>query len=97
MVEKWKESYIDITSGRVFFIFRKQYLLSEFQHFCFTMSYFLYIIFHISQVVDNEVVKYIPPEKFYPVVSPKPPLQVKRRHGCLVVGAESIDPQLVCN
>lgn len=39
----------------------------------------------------------MPPEKFYPVVSRKPPLQIKRRLGCLVVGAENIDPQWVHN
>ncbi|XP_050464579.1 39S ribosomal protein L3, mitochondrial [Cataglyphis hispanica] len=48
----------------------------------------------LLQVVDNEVVKYIPPEKFYPVKS-KPPLQIKRRLGCLVVGAENIDPRSI--
>lgn len=50
----------------------------------------------LLQIVDNEVVKYIPPEKFYPVKSRKPrPIQIKRRLGCLVVGAENIDPQLL--
>lgn len=39
----------------------------------------------------------MPPEKFYPVKSCKPPLQIKRRLGCLVVGAENIDPQWVHN
>ncbi|XP_014478809.1 PREDICTED: 39S ribosomal protein L3, mitochondrial-like [Dinoponera quadriceps] len=48
----------------------------------------------LLQVVDNEVVKYIPPEKFYPVIGKKP-IQIKKRLGCLVVGAENIDPQLI--
>ncbi|XP_032678492.1 39S ribosomal protein L3, mitochondrial [Odontomachus brunneus] len=48
----------------------------------------------LLQIVDNEVVKYIPPEKFYPVIGKKP-IQIKHRLGCLVVGAESINPQLV--
>ncbi|XP_018350110.1 PREDICTED: 39S ribosomal protein L3, mitochondrial [Trachymyrmex septentrionalis] len=49
----------------------------------------------LLQVVDNEIVKYIPPEKFFPVKSKKPAIQIKNRCGCLVVGAENIDPQLV--
>lgn len=61
-------------------------------------SLYLLYMSYFSQIVDNEVVKYIPPEKFYPVKSRKPrPIQVKRRLGCLVVGAENIDPQLVCS
>ncbi|XP_012234007.1 large ribosomal subunit protein uL3m [Linepithema humile] len=49
----------------------------------------------LLQIVDNEVVKYIPPEKFNPVISSKPAIQIKNRLGCLVVGAENINPQLV--
>ncbi|XP_011865764.1 PREDICTED: 39S ribosomal protein L3, mitochondrial [Vollenhovia emeryi] len=49
----------------------------------------------LLQIVDNEVVKYIPPEQFFPVKSRTPTRQVKNRRGCLVVGAENIDPQLV--
>ncbi|XP_072743676.1 large ribosomal subunit protein uL3m [Anoplolepis gracilipes] len=49
----------------------------------------------LLQIVDNEVVKYMPPEKFYPIKSRKPPIQIKRRLGCLVVGAENIDPQWI--
>ncbi|KAL6258096.1 hypothetical protein P5V15_010015 [Pogonomyrmex californicus] len=49
----------------------------------------------LLQIVDNEVVKYIPPEEFNPVKTRTPPIQVKNRRGCLVVGAENIDPQLV--
>lgn len=49
----------------------------------------------LFQIVDNEVVKYMPPEKFYPVKSSKAPIQIKRRRGCLVVGAENIDPQKI--
>lgn len=56
----------------------------------------IYILVH-SQIVDNEVVKYLPPEKFHPVISSKPEIQVKKKLGCLVVGAENINPQLVCN
>ncbi|XP_011176129.1 39S ribosomal protein L3, mitochondrial [Solenopsis invicta] len=49
----------------------------------------------LLQIVDNEVVKYIPPEKYNPVKSKRPPIQVKKRRGCLVVGAENINPQLI--
>ncbi|XP_012540871.1 39S ribosomal protein L3, mitochondrial [Monomorium pharaonis] len=49
----------------------------------------------LLQIVDNEVVKYIPPEKYNPVISKRPPIQVKNRRGCLVVGAENINPQLI--
>jgi large subunit ribosomal protein L3 len=48
------------------------------------------------KVVDNHVIRYIPPEEFDPprtsVTNPKS----KRRLGCLLVGAESADPQTVC-
>ncbi|KAL0118596.1 hypothetical protein PUN28_009341 [Cardiocondyla obscurior] len=49
----------------------------------------------LLQIVDNEVVKYIPPEKFFPVISKTPSIQVKNRRGCLIIGAENIDPQLI--
>lgn len=39
----------------------------------------------------------MPPEQFFPVKSKKPAIQIKNRRGCLVVGAENINPQLVCN
>ncbi|XP_003702622.2 mitochondrial ribosomal protein L3 isoform X1 [Megachile rotundata] len=52
------------------------------------------IISTLIQIVDNEVVKYIPPEEFNPVVRTKHK-QVKVKNGCLVVGAENIDPQLL--
>ncbi|XP_054002130.1 39S ribosomal protein L3, mitochondrial isoform X1 [Hylaeus anthracinus] len=47
----------------------------------------------LIQIVDNEVVKYIPPENFHPVISRRK--QVKTKKGCLVVGAVNIDPQLI--
>ncbi|EZA59270.1 hypothetical protein DMN91_008490 [Ooceraea biroi] len=50
----------------------------------------------LLQIVDNEVVKYIPPHKFYPQIgAAKPLVQIKRRLGCLIVGAENINPQLI--
>lgn len=48
----------------------------------------------LLQVIDNHVIKYIPPEEWRPVVGKKE-IQVKRKLGCLVVGAESVDPQTV--
>ena len=53
-----------------------------------TSNYFL------LQVVDNHVVKYIPPEKYEPVIGKKK-IQVKNVLGSLIVGAESADPQYV--
>ncbi|XP_077267535.1 mitochondrial ribosomal protein L3 [Temnothorax americanus] len=49
----------------------------------------------LLQVVDNEVVKYIPPEKYFPIKSRVLTRQVKKKRGCLVVGAENIDPQII--
>ena len=46
------------------------------------------------QVVDNHVIKYIPPESYYPVIGKKR-IQVKKPLACIVVGAESADPQFV--
>lgn len=43
------------------------------------------------------MVKYIPPEEFHPIKSRTIPRQVKNKRGSLVVGAENIDPQFVCN
>lgn len=44
----------------------------------------------LLQVVDNHVIKYIPPEKYQP--SQKPKWKNLSRFGCLLVGAESADP-----
>ncbi|KAK1117706.1 hypothetical protein K0M31_015649 [Melipona bicolor] len=48
----------------------------------------------LIQIIDNEVVKYIPPEKFNPVKHSKH-LHPKIKNGCLVLGAVNIDPQLI--
>ncbi|XP_031843504.1 mitochondrial ribosomal protein L3 [Nomia melanderi] len=48
----------------------------------------------LIQIVDNEVVKYIPPEKYIPVKQSKHK-RVKTKKGCLVVGAQNIDPQIL--
>lgn len=46
----------------------------------------------LIQIVDNEVVKYIPPEEFNPVKRTKSMLRGANR-GCLVLGAVNVDPQ----
>lgn len=48
----------------------------------------------IIQIIDNEVVKYIPPEKYNPVKGSKHPI-IKKKNGCLVLGAVNVDPQLL--
>lgn len=48
----------------------------------------------LFKIIDNEVVKYIPPETFDPVIRTKHK-QIRTKNGCLVVGAVNIDPQLV--
>lgn len=39
----------------------------------------------------------MPPEEFHPIKSRTIERQVKIKRGCLVVGAENIDPRLVRN
>ncbi|KAL2733378.1 hypothetical protein V1477_014346 [Vespula maculifrons] len=46
----------------------------------------------LLQIIDNQVIKYIAPEDFFPVKSKR--TIIKNRLGSLVVGAESSDPQL---
>lgn len=45
------------------------------------------------QIADNHVVKYIPPESFNPTM--RKPLKKYRGWGCLMVGSESIDPNVL--
>lgn len=47
------------------------------------------------QVVDNHVIKYIPPEKYAPMRTKKNTYREAQRVGCLLVGAETIDPSTV--
>uniref|UniRef100_A0A1B6D6R8 Large ribosomal subunit protein uL3m n=2 Tax=Clastoptera arizonana TaxID=38151 RepID=A0A1B6D6R8_9HEMI len=47
----------------------------------------------LVQIVDNHVVKYTPPEEYVPTPSPKLKYRENNRYGCLLVGAESVDPQ----
>ncbi|CAB3230779.1 unnamed protein product [Arctia plantaginis] len=49
----------------------------------------------LLQVVDNHVIKYIPPEEFNPMIIRKPVWKEKKKLGCLLVGAETIDPSTV--
>lgn len=47
----------------------------------------------ILQIADNHVIKYIPPGMFDP--TQKKPLQKIRGYGCLLIGSEAIDPNLL--
>lgn len=47
----------------------------------------------ILQIADNHVVKYTPPEMYNP--TQRKPLKNYERLGCLLVGSESIDPNLL--
>ncbi|XP_050440255.1 39S ribosomal protein L3, mitochondrial [Adelges cooleyi] len=47
----------------------------------------------LFQVIDNHVVKYIPPGEFDPPRKPYSCPNYKKKLGCLLVGAESADPQ----
>ncbi|XP_050520654.1 39S ribosomal protein L3, mitochondrial [Daktulosphaira vitifoliae] len=47
----------------------------------------------LLQVIDNHVIKYIPPGEFDPPRKPYSCPNHKKQLGCLLVGAESADPQ----
>ncbi|ALC49347.1 mRpL3 [Drosophila busckii] len=47
----------------------------------------------LLQVVDNHVIKYIPPEEYKP--SQRPHVHNLNKYGCLLVGAESTNPALL--
>ncbi|XP_055913794.1 39S ribosomal protein L3, mitochondrial [Eupeodes corollae] len=47
----------------------------------------------LLQVVDNHVIKYVPPEEYQPTRVPK--VTNIKKFGCLLVGAESADPSLL--
>ncbi|KZC04520.1 39S ribosomal protein L3, mitochondrial [Dufourea novaeangliae] len=49
----------------------------------------------LLQIVDNEVVKYIPPEECNPVIKSIKHQVLQRKLGCLIIGAQNIDPQLL--
>lgn len=48
-------------------------------------------------MVDNHVVKYVPPEEFNPMVKRSEIVtsNIKRKLGCLLVGSETVDPSTV--
>ncbi|XP_077296183.1 mitochondrial ribosomal protein L3 [Arctopsyche grandis] len=48
----------------------------------------------LLQIVDNQVIKYIPPEEWKPLHY-KIKERKRGRFGCLLVGAETVDPSLV--
>lgn len=58
-------------------------------------SNFYLIFFFFFQITDNHVIKYIPPEEFDPPYKPYSNISQKKNLGCLMVGAESTDPQKV--
>ncbi|XP_015600488.1 39S ribosomal protein L3, mitochondrial [Cephus cinctus] len=45
----------------------------------------------LLQVIDNHVIRYMSPEEYAPVIQRN---NIRNRLGCLIVGAESMDPQL---
>lgn len=47
----------------------------------------------LLQVIDNHVIKYIPPEQYEPTQKPK--VRHLNKFGCLLVGSESIDPTIL--
>lgn len=49
----------------------------------------------LLQVVDNHVIKYIPPEEFNPMKTSSVQWKEKRKLGCMLVGSETIDPSTV--
>lgn len=52
------------------------------------------MIILIFQIVDNQVIKYIPPGEWKPLHY-KIKEHKRGKYGCLLVGAETIDPSLV--
>lgn len=48
----------------------------------------------LLQVIDNHVIRYIPPEEFHPQNEPKTMRYWKKPYGCLLVGAQSCDPSI---
>jgi hypothetical protein len=80
MEKRWFKDLLHITSSNNFpFIFPFHSL-----SFCF-----------LTQVLDNHVVRYVPPEDYARSVMGQKRLKHKRPLGCLVVGAEATDPQKV--
>lgn len=49
----------------------------------------------LLQVVDNHVIKYVPPEEFNPMIIKNRKWKETKKMGCLLVGSENIDPSTV--
>lgn len=49
----------------------------------------------LLQIVDNHVIKYIPPEEYVPKQLPRGHDRVVNKRGCLIVGSESTNPVLL--
>lgn len=49
----------------------------------------------LLQVVDNHVIKYIPPEEYKPMRNSTQSGIRTQRHGCLLIGSQTIDPSTV--
>lgn len=61
------------------------------QLYCFNI---MCVYNFLLQVVDNHVVNYTPPEEYTPRLR-VPRFLRDNIYGCLLVGAESMDPQMV--
>ncbi|XP_058063625.1 large ribosomal subunit protein uL3-like [Anopheles bellator] len=48
----------------------------------------------LLQIIDNEVIKYIPPEQYQPAQEPRHRRLWRKPYGCLLVGAENADLSL---
>ncbi|XP_012286876.1 39S ribosomal protein L3, mitochondrial [Orussus abietinus] len=48
----------------------------------------------LLQIVDNHVIKYIPPEEHKPMIRRTLPYDYQEKRACLLIGAECEDPQL---
>lgn len=55
----------------------------------------VYVFNQLFQVVDNHVIKYTPPEEYVPTRKFLRKSKTEGKYGCLLVGAESADPQQV--
>ena len=49
----------------------------------------------LLQVLDNHVIRYIPPEKYATTLAGEKKFRNKKPLGCLVVGAEATNPERV--
>ena len=52
-------------------------------------------MFHASQVLDNHVIRYIPPEEYVKTMRGAIHFKNRKPLGCLVVGAQATNPEKV--